>query len=321
MLVPIGQATTRTSTTSLRVVVFPGGQAWPLWAAQDRGFFRDAHLAVETSYTPGSVFMMTNLLNGQFDIALTNVDNVVAYDEGQGEVLVSASADLFAFMGGNNGFLTLYVQPDITRYADLKGKTLAVDAVTTGYAFVLREMLSAKGLAQSDYRLEPVGGTALRWTALQQGRYAGALLNPHFDALATAQGFRLLGRATETLPHYQAIVGTASRRWALGHEDTLVRFIRAYRASVTWLCNPSNRAAALAIFRRHMPDVSQHIASATYEEEFVNAGGFQPSLALDVEGIRTVLVLRSQYGLPKKTLTDPAKYYDLTYYNRANAPR
>ena len=30
-----------------------------------------------------------------------------------------------------------------------------------------------------------------------------------------------------------------------------------------------------------------------------------------------VLKLRSEYGEPKKELTDPAKYYDLTYYQRA----
>jgi hypothetical protein len=39
------------------------------------------------------------------------------------------------FMGGDNGFLSLVTQPDIKSYGDLKGKTLSVDALTTGYAF------------------------------------------------------------------------------------------------------------------------------------------------------------------------------------------
>ena len=42
-----------------------------------------------------------------------------------------------------------------------------------------------------------------------------------------------------------------------------------------------------------------------------------PFVALDIEGIRTVLALRSQYGQPHKELADPAKYYDLSYYDRA----
>ena len=46
-------------------------------------------------------------------------------------------------------------------------------------------------------------------------------------------------------------------------------------------------------------------------------GGLFKKATLDVAGIKTVLALRSQYGEPKKTLTNPAKYYDLSYYKRA----
>jgi hypothetical protein len=35
--------------------------------------------------TPNSVQQMTGLIDGQFDIAMTAVDNVIAYMEGQGE--------------------------------------------------------------------------------------------------------------------------------------------------------------------------------------------------------------------------------------------
>ena len=44
-------------------------------------------------------------------------------------------------------------------------------------------------------------------------------------------------------------------------------------------------------------------------------------VALDLDGIRTVLELRSKYGAPKKTLTDPMKYVDLSYYEKAFAKR
>jgi hypothetical protein len=32
-----------------------------------------------------------------------------------------------------------------------------------------------------------------------------------------------------------------------------------------------------------------------------------------------VLQLRSQYGEPKKQLTEPARYFDLRYYDKAKA--
>jgi hypothetical protein len=34
-------------------------------------------------------------------------------------------------------------------------------------------------------------------------------------------------------------------------------------------------------------------------------------------GIKTVLDLRGKYATPRKSLTDPAKYVDLAYYDKA----
>jgi hypothetical protein len=45
--------------------------------------------------------------------------------------------------------------------------------------------------------------------------------------------------------------------------------------------------------------------------------GIPPKGALDVAGIPKILELRSEYGKPKKILTDPARYYDLKYYEAA----
>ena len=38
---------------------------------------------------------------------------------------------------------------------------------------------------------------------------------------------------------------------------------------------------------------------------------------LDVDGVRTVLKLRSEFALPKKLLSDPFRYFDENYYQRA----
>ena len=45
--------------------------------------------------------------------------------------------------------------------------------------------------------------------------------------------------------------------------------------------------------------------------------GFAPDGALSIEGVRRVLALRSEYGGPKRTLTDPMLYYDPRYYEAA----
>src|SRR6266542_349629 len=96
----------------LEVIVFAGGFNWPLWVAQEKGFFREHGVEVRITPTPGSVYQLVNLIDGKFDIAMTAIDNLIAYREGQGEEPVPGP-DLFAFMGGDNGFLRLVAVPDV----------------------------------------------------------------------------------------------------------------------------------------------------------------------------------------------------------------
>ena len=50
-------------------------------------------------------------------------------------------------------------------------------------------------------------------------------------------------------------------------------------------------------------------------------GGLYRNLTPDAAGIRTVLELRSKYGAPQKALTDPSKYVDVSYYEKATGKR
>src|SRR5271163_4312000 len=172
--------------SSLTLNVFPGGFNWPSFAALDKGFFAANGLEVTLQPTPNSVAQMTGLATGAFDVAMTAVDNIVAYVEGRGEAPIGPQPDFFAFMGSDNGFLSLVAHPEIKRIDDLRGKTLSVDARTTGYAFVLLDMLRRGGLAESDY--QKVGGMVQRWDALRDGKQDATLLSAPYDILADAQG-------------------------------------------------------------------------------------------------------------------------------------
>jgi hypothetical protein len=114
----VAQTPTPQTLQSISVIVFPGGFNWPICIAQDKGFFAKDGVEVELTNTPNSVFQLTNLIDGKFDIAITAIDNVVAYMEGQGEVPVSTTPDLFAFMGGDNGLLSLATVPEVKTYRE-----------------------------------------------------------------------------------------------------------------------------------------------------------------------------------------------------------
>src|SRR6266571_4370250 len=173
---------------TVELIVFPGGFNWPVWIAQEKGLLAKNGIEVRLTPTVSSVFQLTNLIGGKFDIAMTAIDNLIAYREGQGEEPVPGP-DLFAFMGGDNGFLRLVAVPEVKTYTDLKGKTVSVDARTTGYAFVLFEMLERGGLRLDlDYKVERAGGFLQRFQALMEKKQAATLLATPFEFQAQAKG-------------------------------------------------------------------------------------------------------------------------------------
>lgn len=301
----------------LEVIAFGGGGNWPVWAAQDKGLFAKNGIAVNLSFTPNSVEQIRNLMSGKYDLGTTAYDNVVAYQEGQGETELSTQPDLFAFMGGYSGSLRFVTSPDIKTYAALKGKTVGVDAATTGFAFILYKLAAMNGLSLSDYKIEKLGGTPARVQALMEGRIAGTMISSPSELLPESKGFTRLGDTTTTFGPYQASIGVARRAWAAKHGDELTAFIRAYAAAMDWLQDPANREEAVSIYTKYIPNAPRPAAQKAYETMFSAKEGFQKKAKIDLEGCRTVLKLRSEFAKPQKNLTDPAKYIDESYYSKA----
>ena len=70
------------------------------------------------------------------------------------------------------------------------------------------------------------------------------------------------------------------------------------------------------MLRKNLPQFSENLAEQSYGV-LVSPKGFAADGALSIEGVRRVLTLRSQYGEPKRALTDPLIYYDSQYYEAA----
>jgi ABC-type nitrate/sulfonate/bicarbonate transport system substrate-binding protein len=303
------------------VNVFPGGFNWPSFVAQEKGFFQRNGIRVTLQATPNSVAQMTGLSEGKFDIAITAVDNIVAYVEGQGEAPIGPQPEFFAFMGSDSGFLSLVVAPGIKTFGDLKGKTLSVDARTTGYAFVLFEMLARNGLSEGDYAIEKVGGGAQRWNALREGKQSGTLLSTPFNILAKEQQFVELAKATKVIGPYQGNVAATRRSWAKENRTKVIAFIRGYLQAIDWLYDKTNRDEAIRILIKNVPEMSSALAQQSYDELLDPHDGFFRKGEINLGGLRTVLALRSRYAEPQKKLADPTKYYDPSYYDAAMRQR
>jgi ABC-type nitrate/sulfonate/bicarbonate transport system substrate-binding protein len=284
----------------------------PLVAGEAKGFFAEEGIKLDVTMTRNSVEQIRGILAGTWHLAQTATDNVVAYVESEG-------VDLAVLAGVERGLnISLFVRPDIKSVKDLKGKVLGVDALTTGFTFILRKMLMVNGLDlnRKDYELVAVGGTAQRFQALKEGKVAGVLLNVPYDDMAKQQGFVSLVSAGDILDTFLATVWVGRRAWAAKNADLLVSFIRAYVKSVDWLSDPSNQQEAVAVVAKDQ-NVSGEVAAKRLAQEMNPATGTVPRAAIDVKGIEAVMRLRAEAGFLKMPASPAEKYYDLTYYNRA----
>ncbi len=302
---------------AVSVISFGGGFNLPLWAARDQGLFARHGIEATLAITADSRQVFTGLMEGRHQIAITALDNIVAYQEGQGEVAFDPPSDFFAFMGSDDGFLSLVAQPEIRTFADLRGKTLSVDAMSNGFSFALREMLARQGIAESDVQWARAGGTDRRFAALMAREHAATMLRAPFDLQAVNRGFNVLATTRSTIGPYMGIVGAARRSWAQAHPQALVGFIRAYRDAVQWLQAPAHRGAAVALLMAGVPGMTEPVARQSCERLLDPASGFYPDVRLDAQGVRNVLALRGRLGEPPRALDDVSRYVDDSYWQRA----
>ncbi len=297
--------------TPLKVMVFPGLQNLPLFAAQSQGTFAKQGLAVEILNTPNSEVLREGLAKGDHQIVHAAVDNAVAMAD-------VAKVDIAVILGGDGGMNQLFVQPEIKSYEDLRGKTVVVDAPDTAYALLLYKMLDVKGLKKGDYQVKPVGGTPLRLDAMLKDKSnAAGMINPPFSIRAEKEGLKSLGAAVDVTGPYQAGAAWVLRPWGQANSAAVVKYIQAYVEGVRWALNPANKAAAIALLSERLK-LPQEIAAKSYEMGADPANGFARDAKFDMDGFKNVLKLRAEMlGTWGGTPPAPDKYLDLSYYQRA----
>src|ERR1041385_7464882 len=90
--------------TRLTVMVFPGTQTLPVFAAQARGFFANRGLAVDLKPAPNSEEQRRGLAEGRYQIVHGAADQCVALVE-------VSKIDAVIVAGGDDGFNRLFAQP------------------------------------------------------------------------------------------------------------------------------------------------------------------------------------------------------------------
>ncbi len=302
-------ARSASAQTKLTIMVFPGMPNLPLFAAQANGLFAKRDLEVDIKYAPNSDVQRAGLADGHFQLVHTAADNAVAMAE-------MAKVDVAIIIGGDDSFNHLFVTPDIKSYADIKGRTVLVDAPNTAYAFQLYAMLKQHGLAKGDYVVKSVGGTTARVKGMKEGAGVAAMINPPFSITGAREGLKDMGSAAEALGAYQAGSAVVLRSWAQQNQDTLVHYLQAYLEGLRWSLDRKNKDAAVKLYmeKLHLP---ADVAAQCYDIVSAPKGGLAVDGAFDMEGFKNVLKLRTEFEGGASLA--PEKYVDLSYYKKALA--
>lgn len=222
------------------------------------------------------------LVAGQVDVVVTAMDNVLAWNRrpGPGDFRIVAQIE-------STTPLHLVARPGLGSLADLRQRTVLVDAPENGFVVALRALLADAGLAGDAIRLQPAGGVKERYDALLAGQGDCTLLGPPFDTLALKAGMLRLATVQERYPAFpgQALVMRAVH-------------VEAWRAPLTALLH--GWQAASARMAAGDPAVRQALVDAGYPEAVVPALlALRPrSLRPDRAGVELVIGHRRQLGLP-----------------------
>jgi ABC-type nitrate/sulfonate/bicarbonate transport system substrate-binding protein len=305
--------------TKLTIVTFAGATNLPIWVAIDKGFFAKEGLDVTQEITRGSVAEIQGLMSGKYQFGSSALDNLIGNAEGIGDTKIDGF-DLVGIAGVHSGMNKVVTRPEIKTYADIKGKTIATDALTSGYGLVLIRVLAMKGLKlNQDYTAAPVGSGPNRLDAMKEDKAVAAALSAPEDLEAKKLGFNILDDTTELIGAYQGSAIVVRRAYAKSHEAEVLAFLRAIVAATDYVF--SDKAGAIAEMKQHIKGMSDDELESIYQSMVASKGGLNRGAKMNIEGVKMLLTLRNDLSGSDKKLTDPFKYVDLSYYEKATGGR
>jgi ABC-type nitrate/sulfonate/bicarbonate transport system substrate-binding protein len=282
-------------TTQLRLGYFT--RSLVSYVARDRGLYDGGGLTVEEVACSSSPAQFRALGAGEFDLVITSPDNVAAYRFSDANPL-RTRLDARILLGLDAGLgLAVIARPEITSTASLRGRSVAVDVASSGFAMALFAVLEdTAGLrAGADYTVVELGSTPNRRQALLDGRCDATLLYAGHDILAVGAGCHRLVGVTQVLRPYLGAVLASTGPWLHAHVDAAQRFVDAWRAATRIVLDPVERAYTLGAVREvyQLPVGADAEAYAT-----VTSGldGLIPDGAVQPAALRTVLATRARFG-------------------------
>lgn len=236
-------------------IPFPSGAVfYPLFVAEDRGYFAEEGLTVSVEALDGSGAIMQAILSGQAEVGLPSPGPFL-----QG---VNEGADLVSvYTLFQSNVFALVTLPDsgITTLADLDGETIGVGTIDGGEVPFVRAMLAQEaGLEEGDYELLAVGDGGTAAVALEGGdvvAYAAAFPDV---AILKLKGLDVVDLISEDFASFFDSLVVMQRGFVEENPEIVEGFGRAIARATQWgFDNPDQ---VIDITSQEFPEEAEDVA-------------------------------------------------------------
>jgi ABC-type nitrate/sulfonate/bicarbonate transport system substrate-binding protein len=221
---------------------------YPHRVAESLGFFEEEGLRTSYQYAGGSAEVLQQLVSGRGDIGVSCASAIVAgFEEGFTEI-----RPVFTTVYGSIFGLAVPGDSDVTSVEELEGATIGISDPAGGEVPIVKGLLRAAGLEESDVNLLPIGeGTAVALRAVQTGQ-VDAIGGSFSDFVGLqVQGLELETIGDESLDELPACAVVVTDEYMAENEETVEKFLRASAKGVLW--GQENPDRVLEILREASP--------------------------------------------------------------------
>jgi len=196
----------------------------------------------------------------------------------------------------NNPIYSLIAKPEISSFADLRGKIVGLADEYGTISLSIRKLMELHGLRRGEFGARVIEGTSARWACLRRGDCDAVVLGQPQDLVAREQGYRLLGVSTEAVPDLLYTVTAVRRSWAEVNKSAVVRYVRALATAFELIRAPSNRERVIHAITQST-NASEEIAQQTLELFFKPDRGVLPRRGeIDIRGLSRVIEMMGEAG-------------------------
>lgn len=285
---------------------------WPEYVGQTLGFFEKNGVKLDIIYTGSAAAGAQQLTAGALDVSEVSSTQIVEAIEG------GAPLKAIVEHSGKAPYLILGKKGGGTTIAALKGKTIIVGGPNDITRVFMDKILETAKLKPDDYTYTFAGATSERFAALASGTVDAAILFPPFSYRAANTGYPVLDDVSKYFPSFLFDTFCVRPEWGNAHRDAVVRYVKGYLQSLTWLYDPANKAQAIKILT-DATNVAPEDAAETYNLFIAKLHIYTANGVISGSSFGPVLDALVKIGQLKAPAPSPSKYIDNSYVNEANA--